>query len=103
MDQHSPAPWQPSDHSGGAAIADARGYRIASLAYGSNSVSMKIGIDEANANHRLMLAAPALRAACIRLLTTVGLNQDDTDPEDYAAIDEARSALALAEPGLVPS
>lgn len=88
----SPAPWRAAEHGSGAAIVDANGYRIASLRYQGNSVSMKVSADQCWANHRLMIAAPDLLHALRTLYSK-------TNCQDQATIDLVCAALQRATYG----
>jgi hypothetical protein len=48
--EHSPIPWDVCDHGEGAALCDAKGRRVLSMAYACRAVSAKIDSSEALAN-----------------------------------------------------
>lgn len=95
----SPGPWTVGDHSGGAAIVNAEGHRIASLAWGRGSVSMKVGSVEGAANLRLMVAAPELLRALVAVREALADWMEIADDLDQRESDD--EALALADAAIV--
>lgn len=94
------APWGVGDHRGGWAIVDASGRRIASLAWGPASASMKVGYEQGRANLALMVAAPELYAALAELVADVeaaGVTEVSHEwPDLMATYRRAGAALAAA-------
>ena len=88
--QHTPGPWS-------LGTKDCGGYPLMSETEGHFcDICDVCEGNESQANARLIAAAPELLAACKRLMDTVALNLDDTDPQDVEACQMAQDAIAKA-------
>jgi hypothetical protein len=103
--KHTPGPWSVEDVTSGYDHDICLGYKVPNAGHPTLLATVffdqdndgPISASQANANARLIAAAPSLLAACkesIRLLTAYG---DPFNGDDWQAVQDIRAAVALAE------
>ena len=97
MSAHTPGPWEVE---GDQIVTTDAGIPICStpladeIAWGGPDL-----INEVEANARLIAAAPDLLATVKLLIERACPHPDEMTPEEYAALESARAAIAKAEGG----
>ena len=91
--RHTPGPWGNNKWNCHEHQISALGSTVALVSHSSAVISE----ESADANARLIAAAPDLLEALFRLLDCPDVQMDDTEPETDAAIQQANAAIAKVE------